>query len=232
MPTQCVNLARASRMRLTRLDACGDPDPGPNSTLVTDGFINVDGTFNYLDPEEITQFNANGELCIDDQGIPQLRWIDLSIFFCRVDPDAVNIITGNPLVVDDDTPTNTVGYRVNSALTGTANFAMELWSGVTGQPCTAEGAASYGYWLFPYVVQARFGDFSIANAALTLNFTARTHGDSLWGTGPASYLVRADATTGTPEVLLSPIDDDDHMHFEVVTVPPPAAACGGTTLAA
>lgn len=232
MPTQCVKLARASRMRLTRLDECGDPDPGPNSTLVTDGFINVDGTFNYLDPEEITQLNANGDLCIDDQGNPQLRWIDLSIFFCQVDPDAVNIITGNPLVVDDDTPTNTVGYRVNSALTGTANFAMELWSGVNGQPCSAAGTSSYGYWLFPYVVQARFGDFSIANAALTLNFTARTHGDSLWGTGPASYLVRADATTGTPEVLLSPIDDDDHMHFEVVTVPPPAAACGGTTLAA
>lgn len=233
MATVCVPLARASRMRLTRLDECGAPDPGPTGTLVTDGMINVDGTFNYLDPEEITQLNANGNLCIDDQGNPQLRWIDLSIFFCRVDPDAVNIITGNPIVVDDDTPTtNTVGYRVNSALTGTANFAMELWSNVPNQACDAGGDRLYGYWLFPYVVQARFGDFSIANAALTLNFTARTSGDSGWGTGPASYLVRADAATGTPEVLLTAIDDDDHMHFEAVTVPPPAAACGGTVLAA
>ena len=35
--TVCLPLARASRMRLTRLDACGAPDPGPLGTLVTDG---------------------------------------------------------------------------------------------------------------------------------------------------------------------------------------------------
>lgn len=233
MATKCVKLARASRMRLTRLDACGAPDPGPAGTLVSSGMINVDGAFNYLDPEEITQLNANGDLCIDDQGNPQLRWVDLTIVMCQVDPDAVNIITGNPLVVDDATPTaNKVGFRVNGELTGTASFAMELWSGVKGQSCDASGNREYGYWLFPYVLQARLGDFSVANAALNLTFTARTSVGSGWGTGPASYTVRADATTGTPEVLLSPIDDTDHVHFEVVTVAPPAAACGATTLTA
>lgn len=232
MSTVCVPLARASRMRLTRLDSCGAPDPGTKGTLVSDGFINVDGTFNYLDPEEITQLNANGDLCIDDQGNPQLRWVDLSIVMCRVDPDAFNMITGNPLVMDDAATPNAVGFRVNKAVTGTANFALELWSGVDGQACDASGNTQYGYWLFPYVVQARIGDFSVANAALTLTFTARTHDDSLWGTGPSAYLVRRDAVAGTPEVLLTAIDDSDHLHYETVTVAPPAAACGATTLAA
>jgi len=233
MATRCVKLARASRMRLTRLDACGTPVPGPTGTLVTDGFINVDGAPNYLDPEEITQLNANGDLCIDDQGRPALRWIDLTIVMCNIDPDAFSIITGNPLVVDDATPTtNTVGFRLNGELTGTASFAMELWSGVNGVPCDASGDKPYGYWLFPYVVQARMGEWSIANAALTLTMTARTSTGSGWGTGPDSYLVRGDATTGTPEQILTAIDDTDHLHFETVTVPPPAAACGATALAA
>lgn len=231
--TQCVALARATRMRLTRLDACGAPDPGASSTLTTDGFINVDYTPNYLDPEEITQANANGDLCIDDQGNPQLRWLDLSIVMCRVDPDAINIITGNPLVVNDATPTpEAVGFRIDTALTGTANFAMELWSRVANQACDAEGNALYGYWLVPFIVQARIGTWSVANAALNLTFTARTSVDSQWGTGPSTYLPRADAVSGTPEQILTAIGSTQPVHFEIVSVAPPAAACGATTLVA
>jgi hypothetical protein len=227
-----VNLARASRMRLTRLDECGAPDPGATGQLVSSGFINVDGTPNYLDPEEITQTNANGDLCLDDQGRPQLRWIDLSIVMCLVDPDAFNIITGNPLVLNDAVAPESVGFRLNGELSGTANFALELWSNVSGVPCDAEGNRSYGYWLFPYVVQARVGQWSVANAALNLTFTARTAVDSQWNLGPTSYTVRRDAVSDTPERILTAIDDTDHMHFEIVTVAPPAAACGATTLAA
>ena len=82
------------------------------------------------------------------------------------------------------------------------------------------------------MVQARIGTWSIANAALTLTFTARTSTGSAWGTGPDSYLVRADATLGTPEQILTAIDDTDHLHFETVSIAPPAAACGAIALPA
>lgn len=233
MATTCVPLARGRRMRLTRLDTCGAPDPGAASTLVSSGFISVAASPNYLDADTISQVNANGDLCITDQAAAQLQWVDLTILMCLVDPDAINLITGNPLVVDDVTPTsNTTGFRINGELTGTASFALELWSGVTGQACTIDGTAQYGYWLFPFVVQAQVGEWTVENGALTLTFTARTSTGSGWGTGPDTYLVRADATTGTPEVLLTPIDDTDHVYYETVTVAPPAAACGATELAA
>lgn len=229
--TQCVALARGRRMRLTRLDECGLPDPGPTGTLVTDGFISVAMTPNYQDPEEISQLNANGDICVDDQGASALRWVDLEMVFCRIDPDAINIITGNPLVANDAATPESVGFRINSATTGTANFALELWSGVPGQPCV-DGDVQYGYWLFPFVVQARVGEWTVENAALTLTLSARTSAGSLWGLGPTAYTVRQDATTGTPERILTAIDDTDHIHFEIVTQAPPAAACGATTLAA
>lgn len=231
MATTCVPLARARRMRLTRLDACGAPAPGATGTLVTDGFVSVGAAPNYLDPEEITQLNANGDLCIDDQGRPQLRWIDLTILMCNINPDAFNIITGNPLVVDDAVSPNNVGFRVDSDETGTANFAMELWSNVPNQSCVA-GNVQYGYWLFPYIVQARVGEFSVANAALTLTLTARTHANSQWDIGPTAYTVRDDAVSGTPERILTAIGADTHIHYETVTVDPPAAACAATVLAA
>lgn len=233
MATICRSLSRAARIRLTRLDECGAPAPGATGTLVTDGFINVDAAPNYLDPEEITQLNANGDLCIDDQGNPQLRWLDLTVVLCRIDPFAVNIITGNPLVVNDQTPTpDTVGFRINSALTGTVNFALEVWSQIPSQQCSTTVGREYGYWLFPFVVQARVGDWSMANAALNLTFTARTSPGSQWNLGPTAYTVRDDAVTGTPERILTAIDDQDHVHYEVVTAAPPASACGASVLAA
>lgn len=231
MAVVCRSLSRLARVRLTRLDACGAPDAGPAGTLVSNAYINIDASPQYLDPEEITQLNGNGDICISDQGTPQLRWLNLTMVICQIDPDAVNIMTGNPLVVDDAVAPNTVGFRLNGALTGTANFAVEVWTGIPGQPCDAEGNREYGYFLFPYVKQARIGDWSHANAALNLTVTARTEIDSDWGTGPAAYLVRRDAVSDTPEVLLTAIGADDHMHYEVVTVAPPAAACGAVVLA-
>jgi hypothetical protein len=224
-------MSRMAVVRLTALDACGAPDPGPKGTLVSSGFINVDASPQYQDPEEIVQANGNGDLCVDDAGVPQFRWNNLTMVMCRIDPDAMNLTTGNPLVVDEAVAPNTVGWRQDASLTGTANFALEVWMRVPGQACDADGNPVYGYWLFPFVTQARLGDWSMGNAALNMTLTARTSGGSQWGTGPAAYLVRRDAVTDAPEVLLTPLSDDQHLHFEWVTVAPPTPACGATVLA-
>lgn len=231
MATICGSMSRLAVIRLTRLDACGAPDPGPTGTLVSSGFVNVDASPQYLDPEEITQRNGNGELCIDDAGNPNFRWNNLTMVMCRIDPDAMNITTGNPLVVDEAVTPNTVGWRQDASLTGTVNFALEVWMRVPGQACDAEGNPLFGYWLFPFVTQTRLGDWSMANAALNMTLTARTSAGSQWGQGPAAYLVRRDAVTDAPEVLLTAISDDQHLHFEWVTVAPPTPACGATVLA-
>lgn len=194
--TQCASMARGRRMRLTALDDCGVPVDDPLGTVVTNGFVQVVTTPNYAEPEEISQTDANGRPCIEDQSDPALRWLDLAIQFCNIDPDAINIITGDPVVVNADATPETVGFRIDSAVTGTANFALEMWSGIPGQACTGAGTEEFGYWLFPYVVQARFGEWTVANAALTLELTARTSAGSGWGVGP--YNVRRGA--GTDEV--------------------------------
>jgi hypothetical protein len=218
-------------MRLTRLDECGAIVEGLTSTLVTDAFVQVTDTPVYQDPEDIQQTNANGDLCVDDQSDPALRWLDLNLQFCRVDPDAINIVTGDPLVVDDAVAPNTVGYRLDALLTGTANFALEIWAGVPGQACTAGGFPVYGYFLYPWVKQARWDEsVPAANAAHTFAFTARTQAGSAWGVGP--YDIRRDAAIpATLEPLLTPIGANQHKHFEFSSAPLPTAACGAVELA-
>lgn len=232
MPTVCGAMSRGRVARLTRLDECGAPVPGPTGSLVTSGLIQVVATPVYQDQEDISQTNANGDICIDDQSDPALRWLTLQIDMCNVDPDAVNIITGAPLVVDDATPTpNDVGFRWDAATLGKAAFALELWSGIKGQPCGAGDTQNYGYWLYPFVVQAQINEYTWANAALTLSMTARTQAGSLWDVGP--YDVRRDATTpATLEPLLTAIGPTDHAHFEFSSAPTPTPGCGAVELPA
>lgn len=230
MANQCAGLARGRAMRLTRLDACGVPVEGPDSTIVTSGFAQVVTTPVYQDAEEIQVPNANGEMCIDDQADPALRWLSTAITLCQINPIAINILTGDPIVFNDATPTaDSVGFRIDSAVTGTASFALELWSGMPGQACGVGGAEQFGYWLYPFVVQAQFGEWTLGNAGLTIDITARTSGGSGWGVGPYAD-VRRDAATEALEALLTPITETQHMHFELTTAPVPAASCEPTAL--
>lgn len=230
--TICSTMARGSRMRLTRLDACGVPVVGAASVVTTSGFVSVGVTPVYRDPDEIELPNANGELCVTDRTCPQFKWNELEIVFCNIDPDAWNIITGDALVLNDAASPEAVGFRQSGQDLCTANFALEIWPNITGVPCTDPDEKPYGYFLFPFVGQGTVGDWTFENDALTLTLSAITFAGSGWGTGPASYTVRRDAVSGTPEVLLTPIGANDHMHFEQVTVAPPAAVCGATALPA
>jgi hypothetical protein len=229
MATICGGMARGKRLRLTRLDECGEPVEGTCSTLVTEGFILVTDTANYQDPEDITQANADGALCVDDQSDPALRWMDLEIQLCTIDPDAITMMTGDPTVLDDAVAPNTVGYRIDSALTGTGNFALEVWSGVPGQACTAGGFPLFGYHLFPWVKQATFQERTVQNGVYTVTLNARTQAGSTWGVGP--YNIRRDATVpATLEPLITPIGATQHYHFQWSDAPLPTAACGCTEL--
>lgn len=230
MAVQCANMARGKMMRITRLNSCGVPVAGATSTLVTKAFVSGTFTPNYSDVEEINQQDANGDNCIEDRSDPALRWVDIELIICVVDPTMINLITGDPLVVDDATPTpNTVGFRLDTELSGDANFALEIWSGITGQACDAAGFTKYGYWLFPWVQDAQWGEIVVENGPLTLTFTARATIGSGWGVGP--YMVRRDAAVpATLEPLLTAIGPTQPMHFEVTSAPLPTPACGATTL--
>ena len=224
MPTLCTNLARGARMRLTRLDECGVPVEGLCSTVVTSGFVSVGVEPVYRDADEIEVVNANAELCINDRTCPQFKWDELEMEFCLVDPDIWNIITGDAVVLDDAGTPNTVGFRQSGADLCTANFALEIWSNVTGAPCTDPTMKPWGYFLFPFVTQGTVGEWTFENEGLTLTLNAITKAGSGWGVGP--YNVRRDVTLGTPEPLLTAIGANDHLHYERTLLPPPSAQCG------
>jgi len=230
MTSVCYTPWKVPRVRLTKIDPnCGIPLTGC-STVVTDGIISVAMTKEYEDREEFFVKNGDGIFCVKETNAPILKWIGLELTFCQVDPEAVNIMTAEPLVADNaDSPRNT-GYSTQENTTQTASFALETWTRISGTstPCTGSNNIEYGYMLFPWVVEGRVGDITFENGAVSFVVTgARTRSGSLWGTGPYFVdLSDATATLNNPISLLTPITSLQHHRMFLTRLAPPTSACG------
>jgi hypothetical protein len=231
MPSTCFTLVRGRAMRVTRLNACGDPVFGPASTVASEGFISVALTANTEEGETITQTNANGKICISDQPAPTFTGYSVEVQFCNVDPDLYALMTGQAIVLDDSTPAPvTVGFQVNSDVNlDDSGFALELWSGVPGAACGVGGDPQYGYLLIPFLKGGVIGDFTIENAAITFTITGANSKDGTsWGVGPYDVLKE---TTGAAGPLLEPLPTTNHLHMQLTTLPPPDTdVCGAAAL--
>jgi hypothetical protein len=214
-------------MRITKLDSCGVPVHGPKATVTSKGFVSVEITMEVEDGTEYKVKGADDTYLVNDRGRPIINWANIKINMGNVDPDVYNLTTGAPLVMNDATVPEAVGFRIREGVY--QDFALEVWTDLSGQACAA-GVPAYGYTLIPWVKDAIVGDFTIQNELITFPIqSARSSAGSGWGVGP--YLVdnRVNAPVG-PSALLTPIHALDHLDFHMTTLAPPVATCGAVTL--
>lgn len=219
----------ASIMRLTRLDGCGRPVYGNNTRLVTEGFVSIAATAQTLDSEAITVTNANGKPCVSRPAKQSITGFALALTFCKVNPDAFNIVTGQDVVLDADG--NAVGFDVDvDVAPGDVGFALEVWSDIIGEACAegGEGEGTWGYLLYPFVKSGLLGDHTIENAALTFAITgAATASGGDWGEGP--YNVTLDGE-GDPSPLLTALTGTKHFRSFFTELAPPEPTDGAVPL--
>jgi hypothetical protein len=232
MPTKCLSLVRGRRIRLTRLDACGRPIYGEDSSVVSKGFISVALTANTIESDEINVTNAAGERCVYEPAEPSLTGYGVEIQFCEVDPDLFSLVTGQPTVLDFDG--NSIGFDVDTAtsLSG-SGFALELWAGsANSDACATEGAqGSFGYLLLPFIKGGIVGDFTVENANITFTITGgSTRDGNAWGVGPYSDIMLDDAVTPAPGPMATSISSTVALRTMLTDVAPPEAACGARPL--
>jgi hypothetical protein len=227
MTSICFTPFKVPRVRVTRLSSCGAVVTGSCSQVVTDGIISIEMTKNYEDREEFFIKNGDGVFCVRETTAPILKWIDLVLTFCNVDPDIVNIMTAQPLYTSDDAAATKIGWSTAENSAANVNFAFEGWSRLSGSgvPCT--GGVEYGYTLFPWVVEGTIGDMTLENGVANFVVNARTHGNSLWGVGPYNVdLSDAAGTLNNPIPMLTPILSTQHHRMFLTRLAPPASACG------
>ena len=230
MASTCFPLVRGRAMRVTRLDGCGAPVPGPDSQVTSDGFVSVALAAQTDEGTTISVTNAAGRICILDEPCPTFTGYDITVEFCGVDPDLFALLTGQPTVSSE--AGDVIGFRMNSKINACdSGFALELWSNVPAAACEAGAAGgTYGYMLIPFARGGVIGDFTVGNDAV--NFTmqgAKSRDGNAWGVGPYNVVAGAG---GAPSKLPEAIDTDDHLLVQTTSVPPPEPTCGGAALGA
>lgn len=223
MPTICHPLVRGTRIRVTRLDECGEPVEGICSQVVSKGFISVGMSDDVEAPTVANPMNADGDYCFYDQTKPQLNFVNAEIQLCEVDPDLFEMMTGAPLVLDANGDTS--GFDTDHETYASAYFSLELWSRVppTNSVACPAGAQRWGYFLMPFLARGSFGDLTVENAAVNFTVSATSNRGTPWGNGP--YDVELDAL-GVPGPLITPILPSSVRRYMSTQVGPPEPLCG------
>jgi len=214
----CYSSIKGLAMRVTRLDPVGAPVEGLTSAAVSKGFVSVGITANIEDGEEFTVKNAAGELCISERDNPLLKWLELSIEFCQVDPEMFELMTGGRLL--EDFAGNSVGFTMSETYVA-APFALEVWTKVAG---TVQEGYQWIYWLFPMVINGILGDLTLENGPVSFTLAGNTKSNGSWASGP--YDVVAVDAQGTCGPLTDPVLPGEHLYHRLTTCAPPTAKCG------
>ncbi len=225
MPTHCFIPVLGKRLRVTELDVCGVPVPETGMQLATDGFITVTLSSEVEDGTEIIVKKASGALCVNERLASSFKRFNVEIEFCGVNPSLLSMVAN--ATPYEDWAGDIAGFTVAEGEISGA-FALELWTGLSGQACLAgqTGEAS-GYLLLPFVQRGVLGDITIdgENAVTFILTGSTTKGGNGWGFGPYDVLIDNTVPPGAPAPLPTALDPYDHLLLVDTAVAPPPVAC-------
>lgn len=223
MSTKCFAPILGKRLRVTELDECGRITPTSRS-IVTSGFVTVSLSAEVEEGTEIVVRNAAGQICINEKLADSFKRLNVELTFCGVNPSLLAMVTNAKEY--EDHAGDVAGFTIaEGEMTG--KFALELWTGLTGQECGDEGEAS-GYLLLPLVNSGTLADLEIGGEdAINFGLTnSTTKGGNSWGVGPLNVVL----DTGAPAKLPTALDPLDHMLMIDTELAPPPADCEPTTV--
>lgn len=225
-------VVKGLKMRVTKVDSCGRPVPGPANYLVTDGFVSAELTPVMREAQDLEQPNAEGRICVADRTPPERKWHTAALELCRVNTGLIAMATSFPQITDyDDNP---VGFRDRKRVESDYGLAIEIWTGgAADDDCQvptddsiftqAGSGKKYGYLLF-FAKEFQLGNIRVAAEIANFTLTGITMPGTLWGRGP--WNVAAIDSDNTAGRLLEPLDNDQHYALFRTPIAPPDATPG------
>lgn len=215
-----VSLYKSKRIRATLLDAAGRPVYGPESAVVTAGQISVAFTTNVEEGDAISQTNGNGDTCLNIPAVPQMTGFSVEATFCNVDFALFQLLTGNPVVLNEDGTIVGIDEGTDIDLSK-VNFALELWTGAQAAAVSTRAGSEgeWGYIVSPFLSGGTLGDITVENAAITFTVTGmNTKNGAAWGSGPYNV----ELVGGKAAPLFKPLTSRKHRRIMSVEIAPPS----------
>lgn len=228
MATKHYSQVRGSVIRVTRLDGCGNPDPGDSAVVVSKRISTISVDEVSEEGTNIRDRNFGGELIVVDDAYAEIVGFTLDSTFAGVDPELITMMTGHPIV--KNAAGDVVGFDALGGIDLDGfGFAIEVWTKIAGTNCDPSGNRPWGYTVFPFIKGGRLGSFSFEDGAVQFQMTgAQTREGNGWGVGPFDV---DRGVTGTPSPLFTPIPANAHFRNILVTLDPPAPSVAAFPLA-
>lgn len=211
------------RIRVTPLDICGKFDKALHHPVATSGFVSVKLSSEVEDGTEITVRKADGSLCVNEKQSNTFKYFTVELGFCGVNPSVLDIVTNATKYLDY--AGDTAGFKVAYGKIE-KKFALELWTGLSGQACAAGAEDASGYLLLPFIAAGTVGDIEVTGEdAVSFSMSgAVTKSGNTWGVGPYDVVKKAKAGGGGFENAKLPtaLDPFDHLlMIDTALAPPP-----------
>lgn len=213
MPDHTLPQLSACRMRVTDLDANGEPTVGAGHLYVTDAFTTIAFDHVYEDGDEITEKNACGAVAINYKGDDSLKWGTISITLASPDP-FLQAILSNGSVLTVGALRGFAGPDIGTL--PSAGVSVEVWTKRINNG-VLDPDAPYAWWAYPLVRNLRPGAWTHENAGLKPVYTGQMFENANWGDGPNNDFPAASTQM--------------YQWIEATTLPALSAGVPGTVLA-
>lgn len=185
MGTACYSMVRGSVIRITRLDNRGGVLAGDRSSLVSRNVAKV--TLNEVSDSraELNEKDDRNKIRLYAPAQAQTVRFQADIDFTLTDPDAIELTTGQPVVLNANG--DAVGWDAKTRVR-TVPFALEVWSRLDDRSTGYQ----YGYTVFPYLRGGFLSGMTFGDGHISFGIKgARTMKGTRWGAGPYDLNVPA-----------------------------------------
>jgi hypothetical protein len=186
MTAICEAAIHLCAVRVTRLDAVGNPVAGPNNVYVSDNSIMLSVTPEIEAGEDKTLVGGCDCIIASYKGYDKLKRFTLELDQGKIEPGLLEMLTGGSIIVDPANANDPQGMWFASQLSCQdavqPNVCFEGWQDLWEDDHQASTPYQYVHWIWPSS-HWQLGDFSLQNDFTQPKLTGFTRGNPNWGLG-------------------------------------------------
>lgn len=187
MAAKCLTLIHLCRLRVTRLDAVGNPVAGPNNVYVTDQAMRLNVTPEINEGEKRSRRNGCDCLVASLKTDDLLEYVNFELEMGTEEPGLAEMLTGATIIMDPDAPTDPIGFwhptsQFDCATAARPLVAIEAWQHTVDKN-RFDADFPYFRWVYP-ASKWRPSDQAAENDFATVKYEGYSVGNDQWGEGP------------------------------------------------
>jgi hypothetical protein len=180
----CPAVIRLCAIRLTALDAVGNPVAGPNNVYVSSNSIMLSVKPNVEAGEDKTLVGGCDCIIATYRGKDKLKWFEFELDQGVLEPGLQEMMLGSSVITDGDS--NPIGNwwpeQLGCDVAGQPNVCLEAWQDLWEDDHQFATPYQFLHYIWPST-SWEIGDFELQNDFMQPKLTGYSRSNPAWGEG-------------------------------------------------